>query len=362
MAQNKILFIINGLGYGGAETHLLRLSNALLDKNWKVSLITMNNDLQLVNKLDKRIMHYKLKFSTSSTLLNLFKLFKIIRLEQPKLIHAHLFQANILSRFIKFFNSDIFTINTTHGSYLLNIRKYNPYFIYRITRKWVDYHTAVSNEVLELLICNKSIPSKKIQFLPNGINLSKLKPKISKTDKFLWLSAGRLLPVKDFSNLITACYIVREKTKNFELHIAGDGVDKNNLSKLIKRLKLQDNVKLIGLQPNMTELMPQYDSFVISSCSEGLPMVLLEAMSVGLPIVSTKVGQVPSILNHSNGGILVEPKDSERLADGMITMMSLDSKKIEKMQRANFEYIKTHFDINVLADSWIKIYLQRHVN
>lgn len=362
MVQNKVLFIINGLGYGGAETHLLRLSKALLNKNWEVSLITLTDDLVLIDKLDDRIKHYKLKFSFASTPFNIFRVLKIIKREQPQVIHSHLFQSNVLGRFVKLFNSDIFTVNTTHGSYLLNIRKYNPYFIYRITRKWVDYHTAVSNEVLELLISNKSIPSKKIQFLPNGINLSKLKPKNSRTDKFLWLSAGRLHPVKDFSNLITACYIVREKKKNFELHIAGDGVDKVFLSTLIKRLKLQDNVKLIGLQPNMTELMPQYDSFVMSSYSEGLPMVLLEAMSVGLPIVSTKVGQVPSILNHSNGGILVEPKNSKRLADGMITMMSLDSKKIEKMQLANFKYIKTHFDINILADSWIKIYKQGDVN
>jgi len=362
MNQNKVLFIINGLGYGGAETHLLRLSKALLIKGWKVSLVTLNNDLALLDKLDKRIKHYELKFSISSILRHIFKLFEIIKIEQPQVIHAHLFQANILSRFIKLFNSDIFVVNTTHGSYLLNIRKYNPYFIYRITKNWVDFHTAVSNEVLELLINNKSIIPKKAQFLPNGMDLSTLKPKSFKNNKFMWLTAGRLHPVKDFSNLINACQIVREKFENFELHIAGDGVEKDNLNTLINHFKLQDTVKLLGLQSNMIELMPRYDSFVMSSYSEGLPMVLLEAMSVGLPVLSTKVGQIPLILNHSKGGILVKPKNSESLAGGMITMMSLDSKKTENMQLANFKYIKSHFDINLLTDSWIKIYKQGHVD
>ena len=80
MKQNKVLFIINGLGYGGAETHLLRLSKALLIKGWKVSLVTLNNDLALLDKLDKRIKHYELNFSIVSIPLNLFKLFKIVNI------------------------------------------------------------------------------------------------------------------------------------------------------------------------------------------------------------------------------------------------------------------------------------------
>lgn len=360
MKQNKVLFIINGLGYGGAETHLLRLSKALLIKGWKVSLVTLNNDLALLDKLDKRIKHYELNFSIVSIPLNLIKLFNIVKTEQPQVIHAHLFQANILSRFIKFFYSKIRVINTTHCVYdKERIAGLKPFFIYKFTKKWVDVHTTVSKESLVILLRNNSINPSKGIYIPNGIFVEPYdSEKINKQKSFMWLAVGRLIPVKNYNLLLLACKEILKSDQNFKLHIAGDGHQKRELEALIISENLSTTVCLLGNIANIPALMENYDAFIFSSDSEGLPMTLLEAMSKKLPIVSTSVGAITEIIQNSGGGFLAEPKNVEDLSIKMQKLMRLNKEELHRFGRNNFNFLKSNFTIELVAEKLLKAYNQ----
>ncbi|WP_456376726.1 glycosyltransferase [Lutibacter sp.] len=356
----KVLFIINGLGYGGAETHLLRLSTALLLKGWDVSLITLTNDLSLEKKIDSRITHYKLYLNNKLKIINnLRALLKIVKLEQPTVIHAHLFQANILSRFIKFFNSSIKVVNTTHCVYdNENIMGLSPYVIYKLTKKWVNFHTAVSKESLELLRKRKSINHKRSLFLPNGLFADEYKYENGRSNNsiFKWISIGRLIPVKNYKSLIIACNNLLRKSHKFQLDIVGEGFEKNILEELIKKYKLEKQVKLIGTKGNVPKLLAKYNAFIISSDSEGLPMVLLEAMSSSLPVVSTNVGEIGNILSTSKGGLMVAPKDTNALGVAMSEIMKLNCNELKELGKNNFKYVKDNFDMNTIVNNWVEIY------
>jgi len=359
--QSKhILFIINGLGIGGAETHLLRLSKALANKGYQVNILTISKDLTLLDRLDKRVNHINIPLRKSPGLIaDIRKILKTVKQLEPDVIHAHLFQANIISRLIKFFYPSIRNINTTHGSYLLNTRSYNPYKIYRYTKKWVDFHTAVSQEVLQLLWNNKSIEKSKSTYIPNGLfTKDYFNKKNKQTGKFKWISVGRLHPVKNYDNLIKVFSEIKNKFPGFTLDIAGGGSEKENLQTTIDTYQLNDNIKLLGSVNvnNVPELLSEYDAFVISSDSEGLPMVLLEAMASSLPVVSTDVGEIGNILSESKGGILIPPKNNDKLKEALLKMMSLTQE--ERINKGNYnrKFIEKKFDIEKLIDTWIYLY------
>jgi len=357
MLNKKILFIINGLGVGGAETHLLRLSKALLDKGYQISLLTISKDLALIDQLDKRVKHTNIPLKKSvGLILDVYKILKIIKKEQPHVIHAHLFQANILSRLIKIFNTDIRVINTTHGSYLLNTRSYNPYKIYRLTNKWVDFHTAVSQEVLQLLINQKAISKSKSRYIPNGLFINEYQEKQNFNHvPFKWLSIGRLHSVKNYDNLIKVFAEINKMSLDFILDIAGDGDEKQNLEDIIDEFQL-NNIQLLGNINNVPEVLSKYDAFVISSHSEGLPMVLLEAMASSLPIVSTNVGEIGNILLASEGGVLIPSKNNKELKKALLQVLSLKQEELDKLGYNNQKYVESNFDIEKLVDTWVSLY------
>ena len=143
---------------------------------------------------------------------------------------------------------------------------------------------------------------------------------------------------------------------NFKLDIIGDGLEKQDLIHLIKEKKIAQNVSLIGFSEDIPNILKDYDAFVISSNSEGLPMVLLEAMSAKLPIVSTNVGGIPEVINNSKGGMIVESRNKMKLASAMRLMMEQSKANLKEMGNNNYIYVKDKFDIDEISNQWLKIY------
>lgn len=357
LIAKKIIFLINSLGYGGAETQLIRLSEALIEKGWGIVLISLTDDLSLEKELHSKVKHYNIQLKGISDFKSIKEIFKVMKNENPKVLHSHLFQANIISRIVKFFNSKIKVINTTHCVYddekILGL---SPYLIYKMTKKWVDYHTAVSNQSLKLLRKRKAISKSKSSIMLNGLFVDRYQHSSIKNKTFKWLSVGRLIPVKNYKLLISACEILVKENMKFKLDIIGDGFEKGVLVHLIKEKQLERNVSLLGTSKDIPNILKDYDAFVISSNSEGLPMVLLEAMSAKLPIVSTNVGGIPEVINNSKGGMIVESRNKMKLASAMRLMMEQSEVNLKEMGNDNYMFVKKKFDINQISNEWLAIY------
>lgn len=357
MRNKKILFLINGLGYGGAETQLVRLSESLITKGKDIVLITLTNDLSLEEELHPKVKHYNIQLKGISDFKSIKEILNVVKYENPKVIHSHLFQANIIGRIVKVFNSKIRVVNTTHGvQEPQRIAGLSPYFIYKISQKWVDYHTAVSEESLKLLRDENSVNKLKSCVMLNGLFVDRYD--FSHNDKkiFKWLSVGRLIPVKNYKLLISACEILVKENMKFKLDIIGDGFEKGILTNLIKEKQLERNVTLLGISKDIPKILKCYDAFVISSNSEGLPMVLLEAMSAKLPIVSTNVGGIPAVINNSKGGVIVESRNEMKLASAMQSFIMKSEDDLNKMGNNNYMYVKNKFNIDKISNQWLEIY------
>jgi glycosyltransferase involved in cell wall biosynthesis len=139
------------------------------------------------------------------------------------------------------------------------------------------------------------------------------------------ISVGRLVEKKGFSHLIRACARLRDRGRRFALSIYGTGPQRDELADLIGDLALGDVVQLEGsrTQRELIALYREADLFVLSPYildsgdRDGIPNVLMEAMSTGLPVVATRVSGIPELIEHDRNGLLVPPRDEVALAAGL---------------------------------------------
>jgi glycosyltransferase involved in cell wall biosynthesis len=132
---------------------------------------------------------------------------------------------------------------------------------------------------------------------------------------------GRLTSQKGFEHLLQAFARVHEKYPNAALVIAGDGRQLDSLAAQIRSLGLEGHAFLLGQRDDVPRLLAVADVYVNSSLLEGTPVSVLEAMSAGLPIVATSVGDTPYLLD-SDSGILVPPAQPEKLAEALMVLLS----------------------------------------
>lgn len=172
----------------------------------------------------------------------------------------------------------------------------------------------------------RKICDKDIYVIPNGVDLERFenlssenirrKLEITNEQKIV-IFAGILRPIKGVKYLIQAMNIIRQKNTKASLMLIGDGEERQSLEELVKESNLGDCVTFVGQVPNeeVLEYMAASDVFALPSLSEGFPIVSLEAMASGLPIVATKVGGLPEIVEDGQNGFLVEPKSPRQIAD-----------------------------------------------
>ena len=142
------------------------------------------------------------------------------------------------------------------------------------------------------------------------------------------------------------------------LSIVGTGTMHTRLNKLIKDLKLEKNVKLIGNveRENIAEYLNTLDIYVQSSISEGSPLTIKEAMAASLPIISTKVGGVPEMIIDGETGFLVPHGDQEKFVHALIELINMDVTKRERIGENAFNFAMKNYSMELLAKRHAAIY------
>jgi glycosyltransferase involved in cell wall biosynthesis len=167
-----------------------------------------------------------------------------------------------------------------------------------------------------------------IRRIPNGIGDPGVSP--STTSARVVVAAGRLARQKGYDLLLPAWKQVSESYPDWQLRIFGEGRQRARLEAMVGRLGIGSNTRLAGFTDRLPHELQQGSFFVLSSRYEGLPMVLLEAMSCGLPVVSFDCPTGPSeVVAPGVDGLLVPPEDIRRLAHAMIDMIELGPRRAE---------------------------------
>ena len=188
--------------------------------------------------------------------------------------------------------------------------------------------------------------------LYNGIDLDQFRPSGEEKDVKLLVSVGRLIQKKGFEYLIKACKVLDERERAFQCIIIGEGEERDALEKMVVQSSLGGKVTFLGAQPQseVKRILQKTSVFVLPCIvgddgnRDGLPTVLLEAMALGTPVISTRITGIPEIITHGKNGLLVEEKDAAALAEAIETV--LESPSIQK-KFVRSAIVKTQKDFNI---------------
>jgi glycosyltransferase involved in cell wall biosynthesis len=230
--------------------------------------------------------------------------------------------------------------------------------------RFADAITVVHPALEPFFLSELGVPRGKLHCVPNGVRLQRRDPASTEAerqklgisaDDFVWMFAGRLAAVKGLDTLLRAFALARsEGGSNLKLVLVGDGAERASLEELSASLGLQRSVHFLGARRNVPQLLSAADAFVMSSMSEGLPMVLLEAMAAHVPCVATAVGGIPELLS-GDAGILVEPGAPLELAAAM-RKLSNDSERCQLISARAYGKVAATNNLDRVVDAYLELF------
>ena len=159
------------------------------------------------------------------------------------------------------------------------------------------------------------------------------------------LAVGRLCPAKGQHLLLKSCALLRDQGQEFTLTLVGDGPDRASLEQLCHELNLDDRVRFCGAlgQDEVRTEYRQADIFILPSFAEGVPVVLMEAMAMEKPVISTRITGIPELIEHGHTGLLATPGDVDDLT-GQIRTLLADPAQGKSLGRAARQQVIAHYN------------------
>ncbi len=211
-----------------------------------------------------------------------------------------------------------------------------------------------------------TVCDRKVHCIYHGLDVSQFKFTLfgkANLGEPVILSVGRLVEKKGLADLIAAADILRHRGRSFRVEILGDGPLRRPVEAQVKRLGLEDRIKLLGAQTHdVVCLAYQRASVFVLPCviasngdRDGIPNVLLEAMASGVPVVSTPVSGIPELIESGVDGLLVAPKDPTSLAEAMDRLLASQELR-ERLARAARAKIESSFSLDASAERLLAVF------
>lgn len=361
----KFMHVIDSAGIYGAEIMLLNLMEE--HKNMGIDSLLYSiepsdnpSNVSLAEVAAKRGLSAVKSQSTRgySLLLNIHR---FAEEHGIVLIHSHGYKGNILLGCIPRFMRKMPVISTVHG--WTSVRRFTKMWFYTLLDKFflkrmdaivnVNTTTVMDAGKADRFVVENGIPP--LKFEPESVmKMDTVTTEFCKDD-FIVGAISRLSEEKGIAYLIKTVAILAERGNNVKAVVIGEGPQKGMLQKLIIENNLSDRVLLAGYKNNAFNYLPIFDAFVLPSLTEGLPITILEAMQAGVPIIATNVGGVPDVLGKGSYGIIVEPGNSELLADAVSRVFS-DADFAERMARDAKNAVLSEYTSRRMAKKYLNVY------
>lgn len=334
MGERRVLWMMKGLGLGGAERILAMSVPALRTAGWdvEVAYVLSHKDAWVAHLRDASVPVHCLGAPGSVRLWPL-RLQRLLAAGDFDLVHSHSPLASVAARLAPA-GRRAALVHTEHNvwsRFRLPTRVVNT-----ATMGWVDHLFAVSDGVAESVHRPRWAPWLHLppcEVLYHGIDEAEVRSgpdARAEARHELGLPAGatvvgtvgNLVPKKDHRSLIAAFARVASDQPGRRLVIIGGGPLEGELKAFASEQGVGDQVMFTGQRPGVAALLPAFDVFVLSSRHEGLPLALLEAMASGVPAVATRVGGIPEVISDGVDGLLVEPNDVSALAAAVSAVLA----------------------------------------
>lgn len=362
--KNKLIFVFRGLGIGGAEKILMFVANKCVDLGHDVLIIALTNNnktLEMNQKIRIEVMEYDSNFINKSSFFNrviqkiilLWKLRRRIKKEQPDLVITFMADlVRIVSISCKGLKIPII------GSERSNPFGYSDKQFSKYSKAYEKCDALVFQTEKASSIFNNNIRNKAyIISNPCIPRLTDIRPYIGERRKVI-VAAGRLETQKRFDVLIYSFKEIINEFPNYQLHIYGEGTQRSVLERIISENNLKNYVILKGDSKDVFAEAHDCSFFVLSSDFEGIPNILIEALSIGLPCISTDCspGGPRMLLDDGRRGLLITPGSTSELSAAMKKYI-LNPELASRKAVLGLE-IKDELSPEKISEKWMNVFAE----
>jgi glycosyltransferase involved in cell wall biosynthesis len=361
----RLFLLSTSMGMGGADQQILILAKAMRARGHEVRITAlaplgpMGEEAQRAGIPTESLELRR----TPGHAGRIVRLCSSIRRWQPDVLHSHMVHANLLASALRSFTGVPALVATIHS---INDGGRVWMAAYRASSAMVDRFTIISRLAAERYISIGAVPRRLVQVVPNAVDVewfrrqpeagAAIRRELDLGDAFVWLAVGRFEEAKDYPTMIAGFARLSESRSGSHLLLVGKGSLRENVEQLVRAHHLEGQVHFLGVRRDIPQIMSAADSYVLSSAWEGMPVVLLEAAAVELPIVSTRVGGVAEVVEDGGSGLLVQPGDPEALADAMRRIEQMPEEERRAMGTHGRTLVERQYATSHIMDVWERLY------
>jgi len=364
----KIIHFISQLGNGGAEKFVVELSNELSKDNEVivVSFRDIKEWMFFPKRLKKDVKLITLNKKDGFSVKLIFKLYWILIKYSPDVVHIHLDSTMKYFMFVMPFFPKIEFVYTMHSEYKLFedfFKKFHKLWFFKRV-KFVCLSDKIKRDF------DKNFNDLDINVVENGIakliNTNKeyeVKRELDSLrdtkDTKIFLFIGRLSYEKNIPLLLQLFKSLEDR--DLKLVIIGQDVSPNReYIKLIEKYQ-SSKIVYLGQKENVQDYMKYGDVLILTSVEEGMPLVVLEAFSYGLPVISTPVGGMVDLIENGENGFLSKGVDLDSLKETIDRFLSLPKESLEEISKKNISKFNKNYSISKSALKYKSIYSKNHI-
>ncbi|KKW18882.1 MAG: putative membrane protein [Parcubacteria group bacterium GW2011_GWB1_50_9] len=382
--RKKILFVITKSNWGGAQRYVYDIATNVPRDRFEPVVAAGGNGALIVKLKNAGIRTIAIRaldrdISIAKEILSFFSLLAIYRRERPSVIHANSSKAGGIGAAAAWMYKILsgasrpLVVFTAHG---WGFNEPRP----RTARIAIAAASALAGIFQDVVICinaadaksaRRLIRKEKIVLIPNGIGaftaigrddarkeLSRLSAREIAQGEFLIGTIAELTKNKGHEYLLDALALVHARGIRVCAIWIGEGELQKILKEKIRARGLEKTIFLVGFLDDAEKYLSAFDAFVLPSLKEGTPYTMLEAMHAGVPVIATRTGGMPDLIQDSKTGILVRPADARELA-AAILRASKDSSLCETLARNAKTVVQMDYTLERMLSATEKIYLSR---
>jgi L-malate glycosyltransferase len=351
----KIVHVVDTMDVGGAETLVLQMSRRQRELGHEPTVYAIG----ALGVLGEQMLSEG--FSLQSNMGGLlpeaaWNLYHVLKASKPDVVHLHnprpTFYAAMAARM-----AGVASIVSTRHSLVAPPRKFSRELKYAVAIPFCDWVVGICDATTNNLKSVHRASARKIRRVYNGavplqrVGQSDCPPKIG----FTLLYVGRLEPVKNHVLLLNAFCLALTSCASLQLWMVGDGTERKRLERLAVDLGISSHVTFWGQQLDVAPFYSAADAFVLSSSSEGLPVSMLQAISLGLPAIVTDVGGMAEAMRLARGGVLVAADDPTGMAAAIVRMAGSKADREQFSINASAAF-QAHFTLSAMVDAYMDLY------
>ena len=364
MPIKTITFLISGLGRGGSERVLSILSNLYSKQNIAVNVISMNNtgcyyefddnvNIEYIRSDNVDIEYIRSeKKSPIKIIKSAFKLIKVIKKSNTDIVVAFGESSSLYGIITKLFIRKPLAIAIRQNPMQL---KFYIRFLIIIFYRFADF--LILQTKFQKEWSDKHFKNLHKKILNNPIKIASIVNPYLESEKSIdFLAVGNIKWEKNYTDLILAFNNIKNKIPNkAQLHCAGRYFTENDkiaITELINKCELNDRVIMLGSVDDVEALYRKAKIYVLSSLNEGMPNALLEAMSNGIPSISSNWPGVSNIISNNENGMIVPLKDIGALSEKMLELYNNEELR-HQLSKNSYLEVNKNFSEKIVAQKWL---------